>query len=138
MNELVKKDWFGLMSEVFDGFSNGIENFSYGYPRINTVENESDFRVDVYYPGMKKEDFKVNVENKTLTIRSTASENKEENSEKYHFREFSKREFTRKFVLPDEVVKNKITALYEDGVLKIVIPKDKVKEKQSKFEVNIK
>lgn len=137
MNGLVKKDWFGLMSDMFDGFSSGIENLSYGYPRINTVENENDFRVDVYYPGMKKEDFKVNVENRILSISSTASENNEENSEKYHFREFSKREFTRRFTLPEEVVKNKIKASYEDGVLKIIIPKDKAKEKQSKFDVNI-
>jgi len=131
------RDFFGAMSEMFEDFSNGIENWNHGYPKINTVENEADFRVDVYYPGMKKEDFKVDVENKILSISSTASEDKEEKSEKFHFKEFSKREFVRKFTLPDEVIKDKIKASYEDGVLKVIIPKDKVKEKKSKFQVNI-
>ena len=132
------KDLFGMMSEMFDDFSTGVESWAHGYPRVNTSEDDSNYKVDVYYPGMKKEDFKVSVENKVLSIRSSFSDKKEENSEKYHFREFSKREFCRNFSLPDEVIKNKIAASYEDGVLKIVIPKDKVKEKQSKFEVDIK
>ncbi len=117
--------------------SSGVETFSYGYPRVNTVENENDYTVDVYYPGMKKEDFKVKVEGKTLSISSEISENKEENGGKYHYKEFSKREFSRKFVLPEEIVKEEIKASYKSGVLKIIIPKDKAKEKQSFFEINI-
>jgi len=130
------KDLFGMMSEMFDDFSTGVESWTHGYPKINTYEDDSNYKVDVYYPGMKKEDFKVNVENKVLSIRSSFSDKKED-TEKYHFKEFSKREFCRSFSLPDEIVKSKIAASYEDGVLKIVIPKDKAKEKQSKFQVNI-
>ena len=85
----------------------------------------------------KKENFKIKVEDKRLVISSNFSEKKEQDGERYHFREFSQREFSRSFALPDEVIKNKIKASYEDGVLKVIIPKDKVKEKQSKFEINI-
>lgn len=131
------REWVRTLSEMFNDFSTGIETFSYGYPKVNTVEEADNFRVDVYYPGLKKENFKIKVEDKRLLISSNFSEKKEESGEKYHFREFAQKEFSKGFVLPDEVIKNKIKASYEDGVLKVTIPKDKVKEKQSKFEVTI-
>lgn len=139
MNALIKKnDLFGtLFSDMFDIFSTGLERFDYNYPRANTSEDDENYKVDVYYPGLKKENFKVGIDQRTLTISSDFSESKEENNEKYHFKEFSKKEFRRMFTLPDEVIKSKIKASYEDGVLKVVIPKDKVKEKQSKFEIAV-
>ena len=73
-----------------------------------------------------------------MTIGYAESEKKEEDGERFHFREFSKREFNRRFSLPEDIVKDEIKAAYEDGVLKVVIPKDKVKEKNSKFEVAVK
>jgi len=137
MNTLIKKNWSGLFSDIFEDVVNGVETISYGYPKVNTVETENDYRVDVYYPGMKKEDFKVKVESRTLSINLSLSEEKKEDTDKYHFREFAKREFSRRFILPEEVVKKDIKASYEDGVLKIVIPKDKEKEKQSNFNINV-
>lgn len=132
------KDLLGLASEIFNDVSSGVENFAHGYPKVNTVENENDFRIDVYYPGIKKQDFKINVEKNIMTIGYAESEKKEEDGERFHFREFSKREFNRRFSLPEDIVKDEIKAAYEDGVLKVVIPKDKVKEKNSKFEVAVK
>lgn len=138
MNTLIKnKEFLGLFSDMFNDVSTSFETLSYGYPRINSSEDENNFKVDVYYPGLKKENFKIKVENKTLSICSNFSEKKEEVGGKFHFQEFSKREFNRRFVLPEDIVKSGIKASYEDGVLKIVIPKDKKKEKQSNFEVNI-
>jgi len=131
------REWVRTLSEMFNDFSDGIETFSSGYPKVNTIEETDNFRVDVYYPGLKKENFKIKVEDKRLLISSNFSEKKEESGERYHFREFSKRDFARSFILPDEVIKKDIKASYEDGVLKVIIPKDKVKEKQSKFEINI-
>jgi HSP20 family protein len=126
-----------LVSEIFSDVSNGIEKYNPFFPKINTSETDDNFQIDVYYPGLKKEDYKVKVENKTLTISSNFSEDKEEKSEKYHYKEFYQKTFSRNFILPDEIIKNKIKASCEDGILKIMIPKDKIKEKQSKFDVNI-
>ena len=138
MYTLTKNKLFSnLLAEMFDDFSNGVESYRYAYPKVNTVETENDFRVDVYYPGLKKEDFKIKVENKTLSIISNLTEKNDENNEKYHFREFSNRGFSKTFIIPESVVKTKIKASYEDGVLKIVIPKDKAKEKQLNFDIPV-
>jgi HSP20 family protein len=85
---------------------------------------------------MKKENFKIKIEDKKISISSILPEEKEE--EKYYFKEFHKRKFNRAFALPENIIKTKISASYEDGVLKILIPKDKAKEKESNFEVEIK
>jgi HSP20 family protein len=139
MNALMKKnDFWGIFfPDFFETFSMELDKLNYDYPKVNTFEDDNNFRVDVFYPGMKKENFKIKVENKSLRISSDFSESKEEGSEKYHFKEFSKGKFEKRFTLPDEIIKDKIKASYEDGVLKIFIPKDKTKEKQSNFEVSI-
>lgn len=136
-----QKDLFELASEMLGTLSTGIESKIYAYPKINTFENDNHFRLDIYYPGIKKQDFKIKVEDKKLNISSDFSAKKEEKEEKENetirFKEFYNRDFSRTFVLPNNVVKSEIKASYEDGVLKIVIPKDKAKEKEMNFNINV-
>jgi len=85
-------------------------------------------------PGFKKEDFKLKVEDDVLTISAESkSEKKEEGKEKeYTRREYSYSSFTRSFHLPDNVKDDSITASYQDGILKLELPKSKVQVKATK------
>ena len=86
-------------------------------------------------PGMKKEDFKIELENNILTISSEKEEEHEEDGkEKYSRREYSYESFQRSFNLPKEVVdEEKIEAHYKNGVLQLTIPKkEKAKQKPPK------
>jgi len=76
-------------------------------------------------PGMNKEDFKVELDGNVLTISSEKqNENEVKDGERYSRREFSYQSFQRSFQLPKEVVDaDKIEAKYENGVLKLVVPK---------------
>jgi len=86
---------------------------------------------------MKKKDFKVEVENNVLTISAEKKEEKKETKENYSRREFSYESFERSFTLPQDLVDaNKISAKYEDGILRIAIPKKEEKAKLSKV-INI-
>jgi HSP20 family protein len=94
-------------------------------PAVNIKENNDAFDVEVAAPGMKKEDFKVELDGNMLTISSEKTdETKENEGERYSTQEFSYQSFQRKFQLPKDVVDaDKIEAHYENGLLHLVIPK---------------
>lgn len=107
-------------------------------PAVNVAEHADGFRIEVAAPGLKKEDFKLNLNHNNLTISAYREERQEQpadgttqgsqtsqqtNQEKYARREFSYTSFQRTFMLPGSVNADQIRANYEDGVLKIEIPK---------------
>jgi HSP20 family protein len=93
-------------------------------PAVNINETKDEFKIEVAAPGLKKEDFKVNLDNDVLTISSEKEESKEENDDSIRRREFSYSSFMRSFQLPEqEVDSERIQAKYENGILKIELPK---------------
>lgn len=102
-------------------------------PAVNISEDEKSYAIEVVAPGFRKEDFKLRVEDDILTISAeTKSENKEERGKQYTRREYSYSSFTRSFHLPDNVKDDKIAASYQDGVLKLDLPKSKEQVKATK------
>ncbi|MCO6476348.1 MAG: Hsp20/alpha crystallin family protein [Phaeodactylibacter sp.] len=99
-------------------------DFSMSTPSVNVVEKDDSYRVEVAAPGLEKEDFEVSVDNGFLNI-SAKKEHKDEVKEgdKYMRREFNFSSFTRSFQLPETVKADDIAANYENGVLKITLPK---------------
>jgi HSP20 family protein len=94
-------------------------------PLVNIKEDNENFEVEMAAPGMDKKDFKVELDGNVLTITSEKEiQNEEKDGERYSRREFSYQSFQRSFQLPKEVVDaEKIEAKYENGVLRLVIPK---------------
>ena len=95
-------------------------------PAVNVMETNDDFRIEVAAPGMRRNDFKVELDNNILTIsseREDKSEEKDSNGN-YTRREFSYQSFQRSFTLPEnKVLGDKITARYVDGILHVTVPK---------------
>lgn len=94
-------------------------------PLVNIKETNDNFEVEMAAPGMNKEDFKIELDGNVLTINSEKTDNKDlKDGDRYTRREFSYQSFQRTFQLPKEVVDaEKIRAKYENGVLKLTIPK---------------
>lgn len=92
-------------------------------PAVNIKETKNEFVLSLAVPGMKKEDFHINVEGNMLTISCEKEEETEEKHEKYNRKEFNYSSFSRSFTLPEEVKQEKIDARYTDGVLNLVLPK---------------
>ncbi len=121
----------GSMLDQFfnnDMFNWSNDNFSLSnttLPAVNIREMDEEFVVEVAAPGMKRDDFKVEVDGDMLRISSERQdERKEENKdERYTRREFSYQSFMRSFNLPNTVEAEKIKAKYTDGVLHLSIPK---------------
>lgn len=130
------RDFFNV-DNFFD--NNWLGKWERDFPAVNIAENEKNYSVEVVAPGFRKEDFKLKVEDDVLTISAESkSERKEDGKEKeYTRREYSYNSFTRSFRLPDDVKDDSISASYQDGVLKLELPKSKVQVKASK-EIAIK
>ena len=95
-------------------------------PAVNVKETDKEFVVEVAAPGMKRDDFKVELDNHMLTISSEREDKQEEKDKEGNFtrREFSYQSFQRTFTLPvDRVDGEKINARYTDGILHITVPK---------------
>ena len=95
-------------------------------PAVNIRETKESFDVELAAPGMRKEDFKVELDGNQLTISSERRSEEQEQTEdnRYTKREFSYQSFQRTFQLPKDVVdSDKIEARYENGLLHLVIPK---------------
>lgn len=92
-------------------------------PAVNITESETAFKIELAAPGLKKSDFKVNVDKNIMTISVEKSEEKKDDSKVYSKKEFSYTSFSRSFTLPDVVDYGNIDANYEDGVLGITIGK---------------
>ena len=104
-------------------------------PAVNIQESKDDFLVSMAVPGMTKKDFKLDLNDNVLTISSERKEEKKEDENNFTRREYSYQSFSRSFTLPKNVVNDeKISAKYENGELKILIPKkEEAKPKKPKL-----
>jgi HSP20 family protein len=102
-------------------------------PSANVIESKDDFKISLAVPGLKKSDFNIDVNGNMLTISCEKEENKDEKDGRHTRREYNYSSFSRTFTMPDEVSKDKVEAVYEDGVLKLTLPK---KEEAKKLAVS--
>lgn len=94
-------------------------------PTANVSETPKEYKLELAAPGLDRKDFKVEIDNGVLTISAEKEEEKNEKEGGYSKREYSFNSFSRSFALPDNVRDSSIDAKYENGVLRIVIPKEK-------------
>jgi HSP20 family protein len=118
-------DFFGhrFFSPSVNDFSSNVWNRNVTVPPANITETEKEFVLELSAPGLKKDDFKIEIDNNILTISSEKKEETKEDKDNYMRREFSYSSFKRSFQLPDTVQDEKINAKYDNGLLKVSIPK---------------
>ena len=119
--------------DVFDMANTGFNDST--MPAVNIKETKDDYMVEVAAPGMKKDDFKIELDNNILVISSEKERRNEEKEEgQFTRREFSYQSFKRSFTLPKTIEDKKIKASYKDGVLMIALPKkEEAKEKPKRL-----
>ena len=137
VNDLFDKEIF--FPEFFTPSNNllrgwGLES---SIPSVNIIENTKDYKIELAAPGLKKSDFKIEVDSGYLTISAEQTEEKNEEEDNYKRREFSYSTFSRSFQLPENTLPDKIDARYEDGVLKLSIPKKEVTVSNPKKEIKV-
>lgn len=126
-------DFFKPWREWSSDFNGGRSFAALTVPAVNVSEDKDAFKLSVAAPGMKKGDFKIDLDGNVLTVSAETEQKKEEKGEKFSRQEYNYSSFSRSFNLPDSVNKDKIEAHYEEGVLKLKLPK---KEEAKKAETN--
>ena len=112
-----------LLENLFNDFERVAPTHQHSFPAVNVLENDNALKIELAAPGLKKEDFKVNVHENTLTISTEGKSVTEEKVGKYTRKEFNYTSFKRSFTLPKSVDSEKIVATYTDGVLGLELPK---------------
>ena len=120
--ESMFEDFFSP-SIPFSSLSRGVAD-DLTSPRLNVVETEKTFEVEAELPGVKKEDIKVAIENRRVTIEGEAKrESVEKEGEHVVYAERSTRKFARSFMLPTDVDDAAAEAKLENGILMLTLPK---------------
>jgi HSP20 family protein len=121
-----------------DFFNTDFPLHSRGFdPVIDVKENEKNFLIHAELPGLSKDDFKLTVEDNSLTLEGEKKVEKEEKSDNPYRTERSYGAFKRVFRLTDSVDSKKIAADYTNGILSVTVPKtEKAKPKQIEVKVS--
>ena len=126
--------------EVFNGLFNegNMQKANTTAPAINVKESLTKYTVELAAPGMRKDDFEVNLnENGDLHIKMENKHQPELEEHVYLRREFSYAKFEQTLILPDDVNKEKISASVADGVLTIQLPKMQQEEQKVARQITV-
>ena len=140
MNTLMRKNIenpFRIIDEIFNTNRNQTknafvsENHIGNIPRVNIIEEDKEFMIEMAVPGMDKSDLVIKIDQNVLIIKSS----KEFDQRQYTHFEYSYDTFERKFILPDDIDSDKISAECKNGILKVIVPKNQeiIKNKEIKI-----
>ena len=128
----------GAMDQIFKDLLGGTQYTQRATPPVNIKETEQSFSIAVVAPGLKKEEFAIEVDKKLLTISHKVDAEKADDVEgKYTRKEFTQTSFKRAFTLPENVNEADINAAYQDGILTITLPKKEEAQQETKRVIEV-
>ena len=126
-------------NDIFESFFNDSfisDRMVTRVPAANISETSDHFHVELAAPGLKKEDFKLNLDKNMLSISVKQRSENNDDQKNYSKREYSYSSFVRSFTLPETADDNSIEAEYTDGILKInIAKKEEAKSVRRQIEV---
>lgn len=137
LNEFVPTSFNNLIDRFFNESLTRTGGSQYSFvPRVDIIENEKAFEIQVAVPGVNKDDFKLDLNDSFLTISGERKFTKEKKENNFHSIETQYGTFSRSFSLPENVDASKISAAYNNGILEIVVPKDEKKVLKTTIKVS--
>lgn len=125
----------GLPRRTFEHLRNWPE-VSATIPAVDLVERDGGYEIQAELPGMNRDQIEIRLSDGMMTIKGEKSAEHVEDKENYHLRERSYGSFQRSFRIPAGVNADKVEARFENGVLKITLPKSsEALKKERKIEV---
>lgn len=130
------------LPEVFNDFfdTDIVPRVNVTAPAINVKESKTEYTVELAAPGMKKENFDVNINhegNLVIKMQNKQEQKEEDKNTRYLRREFSYSQYEQTLILPEDVDKEKIAAKVNDGVLTVDLPKVVKEEVKVARQINI-
>lgn len=129
----VPASFSGMLDRFFnDSFGVALKQFN---PAVDIAEDEKSYEIHVAVPGVKKQDFKIDLVDGKLTISGERKMEEKKDGKNYHSLETQYGSFSRSFFIPEDVKEDKVEATYEDGLLKLTLPKNEKKISKASIEV---
>ena len=133
--------WFPT---VFDDFFNSdwMPKMKATAPAVNVKEDQKEYTMELAVPGIKKEFCRVNINadgNLDIAIENKMEHKDEDKKQHYLRREFRYTNYQQTYVLPEDIVKDNISAKVDNGVLTITMPKitkEEVKKIQRQIDIH--
>lgn len=123
-----------FVDEFFSNDFRGGSRASFS-PKVDIAETEKEFEIQLHAPGMKKEEFKIDIDRDQITIGGERKIDNKTEGKNFHSVESYFGSFNRSFHLPEMINKDKVNASYIDGILTILLPKDEEKVSRKQIEV---
>jgi len=138
VNDYVPTTFSNLIDRFFNEAVTRRGGSVYGsfVPKVDVIENEKDYEIQVAIPGIDKENIKIDLNDNYLTISGERKVGKEKDEKNFHSIETQYGTFSRSFSLPENADASKINAKYENGILEIKIVKDEKKILKASIKVN--
>ncbi|WP_426058625.1 Hsp20/alpha crystallin family protein [Hymenobacter sp. B1770] len=133
--DMMPQSFSSMLDRFFQDSVAGRGRVSAFSPQVDAYETEQGYQIEVALPGMKREDIKVDFHQGRLTISGERHFKNEQNDRRYHMVESSYGSFNRSFQLPDTVEPRQIEAKFEDGVLRVTVPKNEEKTMRHQIQV---
>lgn len=136
LNEFVPASFSQLIDRFFNESVTRAGGSQYTFvPRVDILETDKAYEIHVAVPGMKKEDFKIDLNDNLLTVSGERKFTRERKENRYYAFETQYGTFSRTFTLPENVDPQQISARYESGILELVVPKDEKKVLKTSIQV---
>ena len=120
----------GMMKELFNEFPTTVaKTFRedvMNFPPVNIVEKTASYQVELSAPGFDKADFAIKLEGNILNISSEKKEETREENDKVIRKEFTYKGFKHSFTIDEKIDAENIAAKYENGILKLELPKKEI------------
>lgn len=137
---IVKWDPFRSLDRIFES-DFPLTAFRSNLPSdlsVDVYEDGADVIAEMHVAGMEPEKIDVTVEDNYLRVMGSKEDTKEGKEKNYYYKEIQRGSFERTVPLPVEVKGDQAKATYENGVLKVTIPKEDVEKKHTKVKVEVK
>ncbi|MFO7881975.1 MAG: Hsp20/alpha crystallin family protein [Kosmotogaceae bacterium] len=125
-----------MFDEAFEDFGIRRSTRNGFIPTVNIYETEDAVNIEMEIPGIEKDALDIDLSDGVLTVKGEKKNEREDESKNYHLYERTFGSFNRSFRIPDNVDQNKAKAKYENGILKIELPKkEEAKREAKKLEI---
>jgi HSP20 family protein len=137
VNDFVPTSFSNLIDRFFNESLSRSGGSAYSFvPRVDVFERDANYEIHVAVPGMKKEEFKLDLNDNLLTVSGERKFSAEQNEKNYYSIETQYGSFSRTFTLPENADAAKISARYENGILLVLVPKDEKKVLKTSIKVS--
>ena len=112
--------------------------WGHNFPPVNVKENVKSFEIELMVPGYNKMDFNISMDEEFLTVSAEGKHEDERKEDDYTQKQFGFIEFSRSFHLPANANEQDIQAKYDEGILKLTIPKKNITASKPKKSIEVK